>query len=210
MIHTGPVRRRPALVLAVLAGVLAGACSSDDGRTLPPPDPHRTTTSVSTPVVGQPSEQVVDPSASPFTLASPAFAAGGVIPAQHTCAGAGTSPALSWTGAPAAAELAIVVRDRSAAGFVYWVVTGIDPAVQGIGEGGVPEGAVAAANSTGDLGWYGPCPPTGSGMHEYAFTLHALPTPLALSPGATAADAAAQVEAASIAQATLIGTVTAG
>ena len=60
------------------------------------------------------------------------------------------SPDLSWTDLPADAEsLALIVRDRNAAGFVHWVVTGIDPSVQGIGEGGVPEGAVEGQNGAG-------------------------------------------------------------
>lgn len=212
MIHTGAVRRRPALVFAALTGAVAlvAACSSDDGRSLPPADPNRTTTSVSTPVVGQPSEEVVDPSALAFSLSSPAFPDGGVIPVAQTCAGANVSPPLSWTGASAAAELALVVRDRTAGGYVHWVVTDLDPALQGFGEGGVPEGATEAPNSGGSVGWTGPCPPAGTGVHEYAFVLHSLPVPLAVPPGATAEEAAALVEGASIAQATLVGTATAG
>jgi Raf kinase inhibitor-like YbhB/YbcL family protein len=213
MIHTGPVRRRPALVLAPLAGVvavaLAAACSSDDGRTLPPPDPDRTTTSVSAPVVGAPSESAADPSAVAFTLASPAFPDGGVIPPEHTCAGDDISPALSWTGVPDAVELAIVVRDRSANGFVHWVVTGIDPSLQGFGQGGLPEGAVEAPNSSGSAGWMGPCPPAGSGVHTYDFVLHALTAPVTVPPDATAEEAAALIEGASTAHATLVGTAAA-
>jgi len=211
VIHTGPVRRRLAVVFVALASVVAlgASCSSDDGRSLPPADPNRTTTTVSTPVVGQPSEEIVEPGAVTFTLSSPAFAEGGVIPAAHTCAGAGVSPPLAWTGAPAAAELALVVRDRSAGGFVHWVVTDLDPVLLGFGEGGLPEGAVEAANSSGSVGWTGPCPPAGPGVHEYAFVLHALAVPLSVPPGATAEEAAALVEGASIAQAALVGTVAA-
>lgn len=208
MIHTGAVRRRLAPAVAALAGAVAlvTACSSDDGRSLPPADPNRTTTSVSTPVVGQPSEEAVDPSALAFTLSSPAFPDGGVIPAAQTCAGANVSPPLSWTGAPAAAELALVVRDPTAGGYVHWVVTDLDPALQGFGEGGLPEGATESANSSGSVGWTGPCPPAGTGGHEYAFVLHALAVPLTVPPGATAEEAATLVEGASIAAATLVGT----
>ena len=123
-----------------------------------------------------------------------------------TRAGADLSPPLSWTGTPAAAELALVVRDRTAAGYVHWVVTDLDPALQGFGEGGIPEGATEAANSSGSLGWTGPCPPAGTGAHEYAFVLHALAVPLTVPPGATADEAATLVEGASIGQATLTGT----
>lgn len=193
------------MLLALAASLVA--CSSSDGRGLPPPDPHKTTTSVSAPVVAQPSEAGV---VEVFSMTSAAFPDGGVIPSRHTCAGEDLSPPLAWASTPPAAELALVVRDRNAAGFVHWVVTGIDPAVQGFGEGGVPEGAVEAANSTGTRGWFGPCPPPGSGAHTYDFVLHVLPEPLSLEPGLAAADAAQLVEGASSGQAALSGTVTRG
>lgn len=208
MVHTVPVRRppiRPA-VLALVAGLLLASCSSTDGRTLPPPDPDRTTTSTSSPGVSSPSDgggEVIDS----FALGSAAFADGDAIPARHTCAGEGLSPALDWALTPPAAELALVVRDQDAAGFVHWVLTGIDPLIQGIGEDGVPEGSVEAANDAGGLGWTPPCPP--SGTHTYVFTLHVLPEPLALTPGMPAREAAEMVEGASSAQTALTGTVTA-
>lgn len=183
-------------------------CSSQDGRSLPAPDPSKTTTSVSTPVVAPPS--LDSDAAEVFSLASPAFANGGVIPEVHTCTGADISPQLQWSSTPPAAELALVVRDRDAEGFVHWVVTGIDPTVQGLGAGGVPETAVEAANDAGTLGWFGPCPPAGTGTHTYDFVLHALPEPLALEPGRPADEAAALVEGASSATAILSGVVTAG
>ncbi len=207
MVHTVAVRRPPITSAVPLVVVLVlAACSSTDGRTLPPPDPDRTTTSVSAPVVGSPSDDgaVIDS----FALGSAAFADGDAIPTRHTCAGEGLSPALDWALAPPAAELALVVRDQDAEGFVHWVLTGIDPLVQGIGEDGVPEGSVEAGNDAGGIGWTPPCPP--SGTHTYVFTLHALPEPLALTPGLPAREAAGLVEGASSAQTALTGTVTAG
>jgi Raf kinase inhibitor-like YbhB/YbcL family protein len=188
---------------------LTVACSSSDGRELPPPDPNNTTTSVSAPVVGQPSEGDGD-IVEVFSLTSSAFLQGAVIPARYTCAGSNVSPPLAWASTPPAAELALVVRDRDADGFVHWVVTGIDPAVQGMGEGGLPEGAVEALTSAGTAGWYGPCPPAGSGTHAYDFVLHALARPVDLMTGLPAAEAAAQVERASTGSATLTGVVSAG
>lgn len=212
MDHTVPVHHRhtPRLLLTALVSALlaSSACSSSDGRELPPADAASTTTPVSTPVVGQPGEgdQLVEV----FSLTSPAFAEGAAIPARHTCLGEDLSPPLVWASTPPAAELAIVVRDRDAAGFVHWVVTGIDPLVQGIGEDGLPETAVEAANSTGAIGWSGPCPPAGSGTHTYVFSLHALPEPLGLAPGTPAEEAAQLVEGAASESAVLTGTVTAG
>jgi Raf kinase inhibitor-like YbhB/YbcL family protein len=209
VVHTVSVLRGPRSLLVVVSAVVAVvACSSSDGRSLPPPDPKRTTTSVSAPVVGQPSDGDAASLVEVFSLGSPSFPDGGVIPARHTCAGDDVSPALTWSATPPAAELALVVRDRSAGGFVHWVVTGIDPAVQGFGEGGIPETAVEASNGAGTQGWSGPCPPAGSGAHTYDFVLHALPEPLALAPGLPADEAAQLVEGASSAQAVLTGTAT--
>lgn len=203
MVHTVSVlRRAPALALAALAAVtLAAACSASDGRALPPPDPRSTTTAVSAPVVGQPSGSDADV----FSLGSPAFVDGGPIPEEYTCTGDATSPPLSWASTPPAAELALVVRDLDAGGFVHWVVTGIDPVVQGFGQGGVPESAVEAMNGGGTVGWFPPCPPAGSGSHTYELSLHALPEPLALAPGHPGAEAAQLVEGASAAVARLTG-----
>ena len=210
VVHTGPVRHRSIMLLGVLAALLLGiGCSSSDGRTLPPPDPHRTTTSVSAPVVGQPSESDDEADAGVvevFSLFSSAFADGATIPERNTCDGAGVSPPLSWTSTPAAAELAIVVRDQDADGYVHWVVTGIDPAIEGIGEDGIPESASEAANGSGSTGWFGPCPPPGDGPHTYVFTLHALPEPLGSTSGLSAEEAAQLVEDASSDQAVLTGT----
>jgi Raf kinase inhibitor-like YbhB/YbcL family protein len=202
------VRRRLLAALAtaaLLAGPLA-ACSASDGRALPPADPR-----VTTPTSGAPSFEPSVEGPGEFTLRSTAFAEGDPIPERLTCTGEAVSPDLSWTDMPPDAEsLALVVRDRNAAGFVHWVVTGIDPFVQGIGEGGVPEGAVEGRNSAGTTGWLAPCPPAGSGTHTYEVVLLALPGVVAVPPDATGEQAAALIEASAGERAVLTGTVTAG
>ena len=194
-------RRSLPFFASVAIALAAMACSSSDGRTLPPPDPHKTTTSVSAPVVAQPSDGGDGGIVEVFALYSAAFVEGTPIPTRYTCDGENISPPLDWIAAPPATELALVVRDRDAGGLVHWVVSGIDPLVQGLGEGGVPEGAVEAAD-----GWFGPCPP--SGTHAYVFTLHALLEPLALTAGLPADEAAQLVEGSSSSRATLTGTFT--
>ena len=202
MVHTGQVHPLYSRSLLALALAVAAACSGDDGRELPAPTAGQTTSSVSAPAVGQPAEGVP-------SLSSPSFSAGGTIPDRHTCFGDDVSPTLIWLMTEPAAELAIVVRDRDAGGYVHWIVTGIDPAVQGIGEGGIPEGAVAGANSGGTAGWLGPCPPGGTGTHTYDFAVHALPEPLALDPLLPADQAAQAIEGASSDHVSLAGTVAA-
>lgn len=208
MVHTVAVRRHRlvALALTSLVAGLAMACSSSDGRTLPPPDPDKTTTTPSAPVIQPPTGEVDE-----LSLQSTAFTEGGVLPDRITCTGVASSPDLSWTGTPLeAVELAIVVRDRDAGGFVHWIVTGIDPFVQGIGEGGVPENAAEGLNGAGTVGWLGPCPPAGSGTHTYEVVLLALPEVLAIPPEGTANEVAGLVEASASERAVLTGIVTAG
>jgi Raf kinase inhibitor-like YbhB/YbcL family protein len=201
------MRRRPAFALlaAVCAAGAVLACSSSDGRVLPPPRDDQTTTTPSAPVVQPPvgSTQV-------FALTSEAFTEGAPIPARFTCTGDDLSPPLAWSGAPLdAAQLAIVVRDLSAGGFVHWVVAGVDVFVQGVGEDGLPEGAVEGRNSAGTVGWTGPCPPAGTGTHTYEFAVLALTEPIAVSLDAPADEVATQLETAAAERAILTGTVAA-
>jgi Raf kinase inhibitor-like YbhB/YbcL family protein len=189
--------RATALAVAVaLALVTLAACDTGDGRELRPPPPGATAPPLPTSSTSAPSATVGQPGAAAFTLSSSAFVPRAAIPARHACDGADVSPPLSWSGVPAGTvELAITVVDVSAGGWVHWVVAGIDPAVLGLGEGGVPEGAVQARNDFGSVGWQGPCPPAGE-VHDYEFTLHALRAPSGVSPGAPGAQAAAAIEAA--------------
>ena len=197
MVHTVAVRRPSVLLLPVLAGLLLTAACSDDGRELAPIRPGQTTTSEPAPTV----------TAATFSLTSEAFLDALEIPDRYTCFGEGISPDLRWAGAPSGTELALVVRDRDANGYVHWIVTGIDPTIDGFGEGAVPEGAVEQVNMTGAIGYLAPCPPAGFGRHIYDVTLHVLAEPVVVDPESPATDVAAQIEAASVSRAALSGTV---
>jgi Raf kinase inhibitor-like YbhB/YbcL family protein len=93
------------------------------------------------------------------------------------------SPALSWSGAPAAtAALVLVVDDPDAGDFVHWTVLDLPGATSGSLAKGIAGGAATprqGRNDFGRIGWGGPCPP--SGTHHYRFTLSALAAPLGLS-----------------------------
>ena len=200
------MRRRPLAVpaLAGLLGVLVLACSATDGRTQPVAEPIETTTTPSAPVIQPPTGEI-----EVFTLQSTAFVDGGPRPAKLLGTGAAVSPVLAWTGTPRdTVELALVVRDRDAGGFVHWVVTGIDPFVQGVGENGVPENAVEGPNGAGTTGWLPPCPPPGTGTHTYEVLLLALAGAVAVPPAATGEEAAALLEASASERAVLAGTAT--
>ncbi|MGK2950322.1 MAG: YbhB/YbcL family Raf kinase inhibitor-like protein, partial [Acidimicrobiales bacterium] len=127
------LRRRRAvrslLAGALAAGLVVAACSSGDGRALPPPGPDQTTTTPSAPVVPE-----TDTSGGVLDLTSAAFADGQPLPERFTCTGEDVSPDLAWTAPPAGTvELALVVRDQQEAGFVHWVVAGVEPFVLGFG-----------------------------------------------------------------------------
>ena len=93
-------------------------------------------------------------------LESPAFHQGGEIPTKSSCDGADVSPAFAWRGVPSAArELALVMEDPDAGGFVHWTVLGIEPGTSRLREGQIPAGAVETENSFGERRWGGPCPP---------------------------------------------------
>jgi Raf kinase inhibitor-like YbhB/YbcL family protein len=190
-------RRITALALLVVAALVASGCNDDDGRTLREPAPGATVPNTLAPeTLG---------TTAPLALTSSAFADGQPIPDRSSCKGEDVSPPLEWTGVPpAAAEVAIVVRDRDAGGFVHWVLSGLSVEVAGLAEGALPEGAIEGRNGFGTEGWRGPCPP--SGVHTYVFTLHVLSEPIGLAPGLSAVDAAALIEQASIDKTDLTGT----
>lgn len=146
------------------------------------------------------------PDSGGLSVTSTAFADGEPIPVEYTCDGDETSPPLAFTGVPVGtAELAVVVRDPDADGFVHWVIAGIPADADGLDEGAPPSGAVEADNGFDEPGWAGPCPPEGN--HTYEFTVYALGEPSGLEDGAGAEDGAATVEDAdATAVATLRGT----
>jgi hypothetical protein len=117
-------------------------------------------------------------------ITSPAFATEQNIPAEFTCKGANVNPALRFRGVPVEAKsLALVVEDPDAPSglFTHWLIWNILPTATAIGEKSVPAGAVQGTNDFGNLGYGGPCPP--SGTHRYVFKLLALDEPLELKPG---------------------------
>jgi Raf kinase inhibitor-like YbhB/YbcL family protein len=113
---------------------------------------------------------------SSMKISSTAFAPEGSIPAEYTCDGANTSPALSWQGAPAGAKsLALIVEDPDAPrGLVtHWVVYNIPATTQGLSTA-LPEGISQGKNTMDKNAYSGPCPPKGKGPHRYFFRLYAL------------------------------------
>jgi Raf kinase inhibitor-like YbhB/YbcL family protein len=150
-------------------------------------------------------------------LRSPAFPDGGAIPELYTCDGQDRSPPLAWSGVPEAARaLALVCDDPDAPSgpFTHWLLYNIPPSVHELKEG-LPAGAHVPLNSGaarqgtndfGQLGYGGPCPP--SGTHHYHFRLYALDTELALAPGANRAQGLGALKGHVLAIGKLMGTYT--
>ena len=153
-----------------------------------------------------------------FTLISTDVHAGQTIGTAQVfngmgCAGANTSPALQWQGAPAATKsFALTVYDPDAptgSGWWHWVVYNIPASTSrlpaGAGGGaGLPAGAVQGNTDIGSPGYGGPCPPPGDKPHHYIFTIYALNVDkLDVPANATAAYVGFNLHAHTVGKATL-------
>jgi Raf kinase inhibitor-like YbhB/YbcL family protein len=125
-----------------------------------------------------------------MTLQSPAFAAVGTVPVEHTCDGADRSPELRWSAPPPGARsLAVFCEDPDAPGktWVHWVLYDLPPGTTVLPAGVPPDpriegGGIQGTNDFGNLGYGGPCPPRGK-AHRYVFHVVALDVRLDLPPG---------------------------
>ncbi len=122
-----------------------------------------------------------------------AFANGEKIPTRFTGDGEDVSPALTWSGVPdGAKELVLICDDPDAPTsepWVHWVIYKIPVSATGLAEHVLatevltePSGAFQGKNSWGTIGYRGPAPPKGHGVHHYDFKLYALDTALSV-PG---------------------------
>jgi phosphatidylethanolamine-binding protein (PEBP) family uncharacterized protein len=106
------------------------------------------------------------------------------LPAQYTCDGNNTSPALRWQGVPqGTAELALFamnLRPVDGTLFFDWAVAGLSPDLEEINAGELPKGTVVGRNSFGKTD-YQICPEDGS--ETYMFTLFAVPKKLSPAQG---------------------------
>lgn len=122
-----------------------------------------------------------------LTVTSPTLVAGQPIPRQHTADGENTSPALSWSGAPAQTKsFALICDDPDVPmpqPFVHWVIYNIPGAAKGL-PANIPidpaaampaeiAGAVQGPSGFRRNIYRGPAPPPGK-PHHYHFTVYAL------------------------------------
>ncbi|HTC78997.1 MAG TPA: YbhB/YbcL family Raf kinase inhibitor-like protein [Terriglobales bacterium] len=146
-----------------------------------------------------------------FTLQSSAFQNGGSIPKKFTCEAADVSPELTWSGVPEKTQsFALIADDPDApmGTWVHWVIYDLPANTAKLPEG-VPKQEQAASgaqgkNSSGKIGYGGPCPPPGK-PHRYFFKLYALDSKLNLKPGARKPEVEAAMKGHVLAQAELMG-----
>lgn len=122
------------------------------------------------------------------------FHDGEFIPREYTCEGDDINPPI-YIGKipPEAKSLVIIVDDPDAprGTFTHWIAWNIPP------RGEIPRGVppkevvesplhiVQGINDFGRIGYGGPCPPPGHGVHHYHFKVYALDTELNLRPGSS-------------------------
>jgi Raf kinase inhibitor-like YbhB/YbcL family protein len=128
---------------------------------------------------------VADPAAAAMTLTSNDMQPGAKIPQAQIyprCGRENISPQLSWSGAPAGTKsFALTLIDISVkpSQWSHWIVVGLPPQATSLARGTktFPGGAKVIPSNFGDASYDGPCPPNGSGVHEYQLTIWALSTP---------------------------------
>ena len=129
-----------------------------------------------------------------MTLTTTAFTPGDLIPTPYTADGRDLSPPLTFANIPEnTRELALICDDPDAptpTPWVHWVIYKIPPDIASLPEGVTnsstlprPPGTVQGLNSWNTIGYRGPAPPPGHGLHHYHFVLYALDTPLDIQPG---------------------------
>lgn len=111
-------------------------------------------------------------------IQSPAFDNEERIPITYTCDGENINPTISFLEIPTTAKsLLLIVDDPDAPVglWTHWIVYNMPPNTTEIVENSTPPG-VEGLNSSSNVGYQGPCPP--SGTHRYFFRLFALDTVL--------------------------------
>ncbi len=154
---------------------------------------------------------------SDMKLTSTAFEHGEKIPTDNTGEGDDVSPALQWTNAPEGTRaFAVICHDPDAPlispngtyGFVHWVLYNIPADVTSLDEG--TDEHTAGKNDQGNVGYGGPMPPGGHGVHHYFFWVIALKEETDLPSGLTLWQLLEKIEPNAIGMNRLVGTYTRG
>lgn len=143
-------------------------------------------------------------------ISSPSFQQNETMPPEFTCDGEGTSPALRFSGAPAAAKsLVLIVVDpdvprviKADGRYLHWALWDLSPGRTEIVQGQRARGL----NENGAGGYIPACPPNGE--HRYLFQLFAIDSVLGDARFSGEADLRRAMEGHVLDQAELVGRYT--
>jgi Raf kinase inhibitor-like YbhB/YbcL family protein len=151
-------------------------------------------------------------------VASSAYEDGAEMPARfatrQVLGGTGASIPLSWGDEPTGTRsFAVEMIDHHpvAREWLHWLVVDIPAQAHGIDEGAsgtpaMPAGALELLNRAGRVGYGGPQPPVGSGVHDYETTVLALDIPrLGVHADATLEDVSKAMNGHILARAAIVG-----
>ena len=147
-------------------------------------------------------------------ISSPVFKNNDYIPSKYSCEGRDINPPLIIEEIPNNTKyLALIMDDPDAprGTFVHWVAWNIE-AVNEIPEA-IPKMHVVTSpismrqgkNSAYQIGYIGPCPPVGHGVHHYHFKIYALDTELDLPESSKKEDLLEAMNGHIIEQAEVVG-----
>ena len=145
-------------------------------------------------------------------ISTTSFPAEGTIPKKYTCDAEDVSPALTWSGAPAAAKAFALIADDPDAPvgtWTHWLIWNVPANVHHFTEGvaktpQLPDGSRQGQNDFKKVGYNGPCPPPGK-PHRYYFKLFALDAPLEVKAGATRKELESAMKGHVVAEAQFMG-----
>ncbi|WP_315785466.1 YbhB/YbcL family Raf kinase inhibitor-like protein [Bradyrhizobium sp. SZCCHNPS1003] len=143
-------------------------------------------------------------------LLSGAFVDRSTIPRRFTCDGENLSPHLQWANAPEGTRSYVLLcddPDAPSGTWHHWAVYDIPPTQTGLVDGAAQKpGLKQAANDFRKIGYGGPCPPPGHGVHHYHFRLLALSADhLNIRANASCRDVEREARKFTLAEATLVG-----
>jgi Raf kinase inhibitor-like YbhB/YbcL family protein len=133
----------------------------------------------------------------PITITSDAFKNNNEIPLAFVhihCGGKNEIPTIHWSQPPSTAKTLVLMmedpngHDEQGNPWIHWLIFNIPATLTGIDAATDLTGlsAVQGRNSWGKNSYGGPCPPVGSGVHNYQFKLYALDNKLNIDSTATA------------------------
>jgi Raf kinase inhibitor-like YbhB/YbcL family protein len=156
------------------------------------------------------------PALAAMTLTSADIRPDGPIAQQQVytrCGGQNVSPEVVWSGAPPGTKslvLTMIDLDVKPHQWSHWIVVDLSPAAAAIPHGAtsLPGKARTIVSNFGVTGYAGPCPPKGSGVHHYKFTIWAMPTPaMTITPDAKADTIGPSLATQAIGSASFVGVV---